>query len=404
MAREVLFWPGMRNSIHDMCSACGTCAQYGNEAPREPMKSLPIPTMSWQIISQDLFAFEKKTYLVTVCHFSDWIEVDELEDTLSATVIAKTKAHFSRYGIPSVCHTDNGPQFISKEYEDFAQQYHFKHTTSSPYHPQGNGKAESAVKVAKAMMKKSDDKELAFLNYRNSPQKGHTYSPAQRMMNRRTRTLLPTPNQLLQPQVVDPEIVYREIRGKRISSKTQYDRLSGTEHEPIETGSYVYAKPPPNQRGKPWAYGQVIHKDNTRSYKIKTPGSTLRRNRVQIKPAAAPPPSNNYNSSQRAHNQLILKNAEVQTTVPSSPMKPVTDRSVTAQASPNITQNVEQSKTTQPGFQPTESVTDITKISEETCSPSGDDFNFPIVNILFTSSNNPTAEAFTAFTAYISQL
>ncbi|XP_046375000.2 uncharacterized protein K02A2.6-like [Haliotis rufescens] len=269
MAREVLFWPGMRNSIHDMCSACGTCAQYGNEAPREPMKSLPIPTMSWQIISQDLFAFEKKTYLVTVCHFSDWIELDELEDTLSATVIARTKAHFSRYGIPSVCHTDNGPQFISKEYEDFAQQYHFRHTTSSPYHPQGNGKAESAVKVAKAMMKKSDDKELAFLNYRNSPQKGHTYSPAQRMMNRRTRTLLPTPNQLLQPQVVDPEIVYREIRGKGISSKTQYDGSSGTEHEPIETGSYVYAKPPPNQRGKPWAYGQVIDKDNTRSYTIK---------------------------------------------------------------------------------------------------------------------------------------
>ncbi|XP_071114814.1 uncharacterized protein [Haliotis cracherodii] len=321
--------------------------------------------MSWQIISQDLFAFEKKTYLVTVCHFSDWIEVDELEDTLSATVIAKTKAHFSRYGIPSVCHTDNGPQFISKESEDIAQQYHFKLTMSSPYHPKGNGKAESAVKVAKAMMKKSDDKELGFLNYRNTPQKGHTYSPAQRMMNRRTRTLLPTPNQLLQPQVVDPEIVYREIRGKRISSKTQYDRSSGTEHEPIETGSYVYAKLPPNQRGKPWAYGQVIHKDNTRSYTIKTHGSTLRRNRVQIKQAAAPPPSNNYNLSQRAHNQLILKNAEVQTAVPSSPMKPVTDRSVTAQASPNITQNVEQS---QPGFQPTDSVTDIAKISEETCS------------------------------------
>ena len=26
MAREVLFWPGMRKSIQDMCDACGTCA------------------------------------------------------------------------------------------------------------------------------------------------------------------------------------------------------------------------------------------------------------------------------------------------------------------------------------------------------------------------------------------
>ena len=29
MAREVLFWLGMKTSIQDMCDACGTCAQYG---------------------------------------------------------------------------------------------------------------------------------------------------------------------------------------------------------------------------------------------------------------------------------------------------------------------------------------------------------------------------------------
>ena len=34
MAREVLFWPGMRKAIQDMCSACQTCAQYGDTAPK----------------------------------------------------------------------------------------------------------------------------------------------------------------------------------------------------------------------------------------------------------------------------------------------------------------------------------------------------------------------------------
>ena len=33
VARKVLFWPGMRKSIQDMCDACGTCAQYGTTAP-----------------------------------------------------------------------------------------------------------------------------------------------------------------------------------------------------------------------------------------------------------------------------------------------------------------------------------------------------------------------------------
>ena len=34
MAKEMLFWPGMRRAIHDMCTAC---AKYGQSAPKEPM-------------------------------------------------------------------------------------------------------------------------------------------------------------------------------------------------------------------------------------------------------------------------------------------------------------------------------------------------------------------------------
>ena len=53
MACEVLFWPGMRKSIQEMCDACGTCAQYGTTAPKEPMRSLLIPKRPWQVVSQD---------------------------------------------------------------------------------------------------------------------------------------------------------------------------------------------------------------------------------------------------------------------------------------------------------------------------------------------------------------
>ena len=91
MAREVLFWTGMRKSIQDICDACGTCSQYGTTAPKEPMRSLPMPTRPWQIVSQDIRERHNQSYRVTVYHFSDWIEVDKLGDTLSSTVIEKTK-------------------------------------------------------------------------------------------------------------------------------------------------------------------------------------------------------------------------------------------------------------------------------------------------------------------------
>lgn len=189
----------MRQAVFDMCNNCSTRAQYGSKSTKEPTRSLPIPTLPWQIISQDIFLHKQKAYLVTVCHYSDWIEVDALDDTLTRTVINKTKAHFARFGIPRICHIDNGPQFTSQDYTNFASQYGLKHTTSSPYHSQGNVRTEAAVKVSESILKKSDDLQIALLNYRNTPPKGHTYSPAQRMVSRRTKKTLPTPDHLLEP-------------------------------------------------------------------------------------------------------------------------------------------------------------------------------------------------------------
>ena len=45
MAREVLFWPGMRQAMFDMCNNC-SCAQYGSRSIKEPTRSLSIPTLA----------------------------------------------------------------------------------------------------------------------------------------------------------------------------------------------------------------------------------------------------------------------------------------------------------------------------------------------------------------------
>ena len=104
MAKDVFFWHGMGKCIKDMCDSCSDCAKYQKTAPKEPMKSFPIPNLPWQIVSQE---YCQNPYLETVCNFSDWIEIDLLTNTLSQTIIDHTKAHFARYG---------GPQFICKEY------------------------------------------------------------------------------------------------------------------------------------------------------------------------------------------------------------------------------------------------------------------------------------------------
>ena len=226
-AKEVLFWPGMRSAIHDICQACTACAKYGQYARKERMKFLPLPTLPWQLVSQDRFSLQGKNYLVTVCHHSDWIETDELENTLSSTVMNATRSHFARFGVPVVCHTDNGPQFMSKEYQDYARDYGFIHITSSPYHPQRNGRAEAAVKVCKAQLRKSDDYDKKCCSTEiHRRQDIHTHQPSECFV---IALVQRNATAILAAQSVDSDIVLKELQHKRTVSKNSCDQTSGPE-------------------------------------------------------------------------------------------------------------------------------------------------------------------------------
>lgn len=101
--------------------------------------------------------------------------------------------------------SDNGPQFTSQEFAHFAKAWQFKHRTISPGNSKANGKVEAAVKTAKQLLRKSNDIHLALLDYRNTPSQGTNTNPAQRLMSRRAKTLLPSRETLLKPQVPDTE-------------------------------------------------------------------------------------------------------------------------------------------------------------------------------------------------------
>jgi len=292
MAKDVLFWPGMRSMIEDTCAACGKCAQYKSQSnTKEPMLSHPIPEYPWQYVSQDLATFNSAHYLVTVDHYSDFIEVDELNDTLASTISKLTEAHITRHGIPEAIITDNGPQFIAHEYEALCRKYGMQHITSSPYWSQGNGKAEASVKILKSFLQKAghDDLPMALLTYRDTAPQGHELNPAQRSMGRRLRGLLPISKHLLKPSHGTTVDVMDSIMKKRAQAKQQYDKHVGDDSEKLDIGDKVYVKPSPHNRGKPWMYGVVKDSTTPRSYTVQTPRGKVRRNIVQIRSAGAPP-------------------------------------------------------------------------------------------------------------------
>ena len=104
---------------------------------------------------------------MTVDYYSDYFELYLMQVATTESVIKATKSHFARHGITDMI-TDNGPQYSSDQFAASTPEWEFHHTTSSPLHSQSNGKAESAVKIAKNLVKKAkrenSDLQMALQN------------------------------------------------------------------------------------------------------------------------------------------------------------------------------------------------------------------------------------------------
>ena len=154
--------------------------------------------------------------------------------------------------------------------------------TSSPYHSQSNGKAESAVKIAKTLLKKArkDDADIyqAILNWRNTPTECSEYSPSQKLHSRRTRTTIPTTKELLQPEVA--KNVAKEIRIRRQHTKLWYDRTAKALPE-LVVGQGVRMQS--LTAGGQWRRATVIKKVSERSYLTQIEeGQVYRRNQKYL--------------------------------------------------------------------------------------------------------------------------
>ena len=138
-AKDSVYWPSIHNDITNMCEQCQPCQANKPSNCREPMKSQPVPKRRWQICSTDLFTFQNRDHVVVVDNLTKYFEFEEMKDTTGDTVIQKIKQICARNGVCEVLISDNGPQYINKDFRKFAQDWSFRHYSSDPHHPRGNG-------------------------------------------------------------------------------------------------------------------------------------------------------------------------------------------------------------------------------------------------------------------------
>ena len=121
-AKVSVWWPGIMREIENMISQCHTCARQFSPR-KEPMIPTELPDYPWQRVGTDLFHLNGDNYLVVLEYFSRYPEIKKLSSTTSTAVIQTLKSIFSRLGIPQQVVIDNGPQFASQHFTNFAKSY-----------------------------------------------------------------------------------------------------------------------------------------------------------------------------------------------------------------------------------------------------------------------------------------
>ena len=279
-ARDILYWPGMWNGLKAIADECEACQKVKPANKKEHLRVHEVPKHRFLKVGSDVLYHHGKTYLVVVDYMSDYIELKELEDETTTSVINACKEIFARHGVPEQFHSDNAPYYSCSQFQKFAEDWQFIHTSSSPGHAQSNGKAESAVKIVKHILDTSEDPWRALMEWRATPNRDFP-SPSERLYNRKIRTLVPQSIESLEDQEIDLEKIAmaRKLRQHRMA--LTYDKgkkpLSTLQH-----GQPVMVKQVKNRIEK-WRPATVLESVSDRSYLVKNDKENIiRRNRVDL--------------------------------------------------------------------------------------------------------------------------
>ena len=205
LARSYYWFPGVDQDLENLAKSCEACRMHAKAPAAAPIVSWPKCTVPLERVHIDFGSIDNKDLLIMVDVYSKWVEVAVMPTTTSSRVIDVLRSWWARLGLPSELVSDNGPQFISSEFEDFLRRNGVKHTLSPPYSPKTNGSAERSVQTVKGILKRQLTEEMLrstihrtfqqklddfLITYRSTPSTVTGQTPAELMLGRKLRTRL----------------------------------------------------------------------------------------------------------------------------------------------------------------------------------------------------------------------
>lgn len=250
VARSVVWWPGIDESIEILAKNCNACQMNQNVPTEAPLHPWPVADGPWERVHIDYAEKDGKTFLLGIDSYTRWPEICQVPNATSSKTIECMRSWFAAYGLPKVIVSDNGPQFKSVEFEEFLKKNGVKHILTPPYHSASNGMAERLVKSFKSSFAKNSNlsatqKVQNFLfSYRNTPHCTTGVPPSELFLKRTVRTRL----SLVKPSVSD------NIRMNQSSQKRHDDKYKKP-FRVLEENEKVLVR---NSLKESWELGKVL--------------------------------------------------------------------------------------------------------------------------------------------------
>ncbi len=135
LIRETYWWPGLSTQVHELVSQCSGCQMSEKSTPpaKVPDIQVPITTDCWTNDGLDISgpftdALGNQKFIVTIIDYASiFPECLLTTDIRSSCIIRWLETVFCHVGNLSVFVSDNGPQFMSNEFQAFQQQHGVEH-------------------------------------------------------------------------------------------------------------------------------------------------------------------------------------------------------------------------------------------------------------------------------------
>ena len=198
VARSFIWWPGIDGDIERLVAGCNTCQQQANRPAKEMTHPWAYPAAAFDRVHLDYAEFNNAFYLVLVDAYSKYLDVFEQGSSATASrTIAHLLRFISIFGLPRTIVTDNRPQFVSQEFQQFCVQNGIRHQRTPPYHPSSNGQCERMVQELKKCLR-TRPKEVSvsihlsrfLFKYRSTPHSTTDQTPASLLFKKTPTTRL----------------------------------------------------------------------------------------------------------------------------------------------------------------------------------------------------------------------